>query len=138
MKTYLNKYPLLHFAILFSAIFIAQLTFAQERNNSSCVEVISNKKLAAKTNLLLPENNAATHSFLIYPASAKSSVVIYIESDAKKATDMIVIDENGRIIKQKNISFFEGPNNFLEDKFGNQQSGNYGVTTKGDIYSSYC
>ena len=60
MKTNPYNRPRLHYALLFFAIFIVQISFGQEKNNPLAAEYASNKKIATKTNLLFTVNNSAS------------------------------------------------------------------------------
>ena len=77
-------------------------------------------------------------SFPVYPDVSSNKIIINIESDVNELTKMMVIDNNGKIVKQREVSLFAGLNNFSVDNLDKLSAGSYQaiIKKKGDIYTS--
>ena len=77
-------------------------------------------------------------SFPVFSDATSNKIIINIDSDINEKTKMMVVDNNGMIVKQKDVSLSTGVNNFSVDNLENLSPGNYHaiIKKKGDIYTS--
>lgn len=77
-------------------------------------------------------------SFPVYSDATNNKIIVNIDSEVNEKTRMMLIDNNGRMVKQKDISLSSGENNFSVDGLDNLSPGNYHaiIKKKGNIYTS--
>ena len=77
-------------------------------------------------------------SFPVYKDVGNNKIIINIESDVNELTKMLVIDNNGKIVKQREVSLFAGLNNFSVNEMDKLSPGSYQaiIKKKGEIYTS--
>jgi hypothetical protein len=82
-------------------------------------------KIEYSSILRFRSEDAAQHSFKIYPNIIQSQTTIDIKVGAKQAAGFQVIDYNGRVIYQKSLNLQQGNNVVSIDGLGGLMPGNY-------------